>query len=656
MKDPLSQLVEISNFYGRQKEYVIAGGGNTSYKDEKILYVKASGVSLGAIEESGFVALDRGLLGSMKTKSYSTDERERENEVKSDLLKSRIYPEKNQRPSVEASVHESIRYPFVVHLHPTIVNGLTCAKDALKSCNQLFGDEVVFLNYITPGYILFKTIEEQNKDYYSRNGRYPKVFILQNHGIFVGGETIEDIKSSYDLIIHSIEEKIGDGFSYSDLQIDENVVDILPGIRAALSREQLIVCQIRNNDLIQKYARDEQVFSKIAKPFTPDGIVYCNPYPLYVGTKDNGELVLEEFVSELEQYRALHKYDPKIVLIKDLGLVSTGENMNMAKTRLDVFEDILRIADYTESFGGPNPMYDEDIKFIEQWEVEAYRKKLMSTGEIGKVQNKIAIVTGGAQGFGKGIVKGLAAEGAHVIVLDINEDKGREFVDSLKVDYPLIKSAFIKTDITDNDSIQNAVTQVVRKFGGVDILISNAGVLYAGGLDELDEKQFDLVTEVNYKGFYLCVKYFSLPMKLQAKYNEDLFSDIIQINSKSGLQGSNKNFAYAGGKFGGIGLAQSFAMELIQYRIKVNAICPGNFFEGPLWDDPETGLFVQYLKAGKVPGAQNITDVKKFYEEKVPMKRGCYPGDVVNAILYIIDQCYETGQAVPVTGGQVMLH
>ena len=132
--------------------------------------------------------------------------------------------------------------------------------------------------------------------------------------------------------------------------------------------------------------------------------------------------------------------------------------------------------------------------------------------------------------------------------------------------------------------------------------------------------------------------------------------DIIQINSKSGLEGSNKNFAYAGSKFGGIGLTASFALELAPYNIKVNSICPGNFLNGPLWSDPEKGLFVQYLHAGKVPGAKTVEDVRKFYESKVPLGRGCETVDVARAIMYIVEQEYETGQAIPVTGGQIMLH
>jgi len=213
----------------------------------------------------------------------------------------------------------------------------------------------------------------------------------------------------------------------------------------------------------------------------------------------------------------------------------------------------------------------------------------------------------------------------------------------------------LKTDVTDEDCVKNMIWETVAGYGGIDIFISNAGVLKAGGLETMDLENFELSNKVNYTAFFLCTKYASEPMKIQFRFNKDYFSDIIQINSKSGLEGSKKNFTYAGSKFGGIGLVQSFALELIEYNIKVNAVCPGNFFEGPLWSDPEKGLFIQYLRSNKVPGARTIKDVRKFYESKVPMKRGCQIDDIAKAIFYIIDQKYETGQAIPVTGGQIML-
>ena len=145
-------------------------------------------------------------------------------------------------------------------------------------------------------------------------------------------------------------------------------------------------------------------------------------------------------------------------------------------------------------------------------------------------------------------------------------------------------------------------------------------------------------------------------MEAQHEAGPAAMFDIVAISSKSGLEGSNKNFAYAGSKFGGIGLIQSLALELCAKNIKVNAVCPGNYLDGPLWSDPERGLFVQYLQAGKVPGAKTVEDVRRFYEAKVPMNRGCLPLDVARAVMYCVEQKYETGQAIPVTGGQVMLN
>ena len=272
------------------------------------------------------------------------------------------------------------------------------------------------------------------------------------------------------------------------------------------------------------------------------------------------------------------------------------------------------------------------------------------------VQNRIAVVTGGAQGIGEEIVRNLAAAGAIVFIADLNLEGAQTLAEKINAAEQRTAALAVQVNVADEVSVEAMFNTVTENAGGLDLCISNAGVLKAGSVLEQELADFKFVTDINYTGFFVVSKFAGRILKTQHHTAPRWKTDIIQINSKSGLEGSNKNGAYAGGKFGGIGLVASFAMELIEYNVKVNAICPGNFLDGPLWSHPEKGLFVQYLQTGKVPGAKTIADVRAFYESKVPMKRGCTGKDLVRAIFYAVEQEYETGQAIPVTGGQVMLH
>ncbi len=285
-----------------------------------------------------------------------------------------------------------------------------------------------------------------------------------------------------------------------------------------------------------------------------------------------------------------------------------------------------------------------------------HSEKRSATERSRVVDGKIALVTGGAQGFGEEIVRGLAASGALVFAADINRDGAEALAKELNASFGKTRVFPLAIDVTKEKSVEAAFQTVAKTLGGLDLVISNAGILKAGSVLEQDLDSFKLVTDVNYIGFFLVAKHGGGLLRRQWRTAPAWYTDIIQINSKSGLAGSNKNGAYAGGKFGGIGLTASFALELVAYRIKVNAVCPGNFFDGPLWSDKDKGLFVQYLAAGKVAGARSIADVRAHYEAKVPLGRGCAGEDVMKAIYYIVEQEYETGQAVPVTGGQLMLH
>ncbi len=272
-----------------------------------------------------------------------------------------------------------------------------------------------------------------------------------------------------------------------------------------------------------------------------------------------------------------------------------------------------------------------------------------------RVAGKVAIVVGGSSGIGEGIARDFAKEGARVsIVCSRTIQQARRIADELNEKFGSGTAIAIQANATDEKAVEGMVRQTVEAFGGIDILIYSAGIIRAGSVKTFSLEDFELVTRVNYTGYFVCVKYVSRVMAEQHERDPSRIMDIIQVNSKSGLQGSERNFAYAGSKFGGIGLTQSFALELWENGIKVNAVCPGNVFDSQLWSDPEQGLFIQYLRAGKAPGAKTMQDVRRYYESKVPMGRGCTVDDILRAIYYLIEQKYETGQAILVAGGQVM--
>lgn len=662
----IEDLIAISRKFGQDSRFVIAGGGNTSYKDENRLWVKASGHALATITEDGFAVLDRALLNEMGEKAYNEDTAIREEQVKNDLAVACIT--KDRRPSVETSLHNCMGFAFVVHLHPTLVNGLMCSVNAEAACKEIFPD-ALYIEYTDPGYTLFKKVYDRIKAYKAEKGKEPQVIFLQNHGIFVGGDTTAEIEGIYSEVLGKLEAKVA-ALPEGDTAVSETVTDVVPAIRQMLSRSGrgFKTLKVTKNALVDFFIDGCSVtstgsvtdcpgksgFDKIAKPFTPDIIVYCKSSYIFIEAESDEE-ILKQAEEEIEAFVSKKGYTPKVLLIKGIGLIAVGDSSRNAQIITDVFTDAMKIAFYAQSFGGEHPMERAWIDFIDNWEVENYRRKVASSASKGRVEGRTIIVTGAAQGFGEGIARELMAQGANIVVADLNEATGEKTAASFNEKAGANKAIFVKTNVADMASLRNLMKETILNFGALDAFVSNAGVVRAGGLDVMTPENFEFVTKINYEAYFFCAKVASHIMKIETKYDPEYFADIIQVNSKSGLRGSKANFAYAGGKFGGIGLTQSFALELAPYRVKVNSICPGNYYDGPLWSNPENGLFIQYLNAGKVPGAKTVQDVKDYYLAQVPMRKGCNPVDVCKAILYAIDQTGETGQAIPVTGGQVML-
>jgi len=264
------------------------------------------------------------------------------------------------------------------------------------------------------------------------------------------------------------------------------------------------------------------------------------------------------------------------------------------------------------------------------------------------LENKVAVVTGGAQGLGQAICQALARAGCNVAIADMKEDAAQ--ATAAEIAKTGRKAFAMKTNVAEEADVEKLFDRTVKEFGRVDLVVANAAILIAEPIAEANAEKWRAVMNVNLFGNFLTMKHACRVMKPNKK------GVIIQINSKSGKKGSAANSAYAATKFGGIGLVQSVALEMAPHGIRCNAICPGNLLDSPLWTDPNNGLFVQYLKAGKVPGAKSIEDVKQSYMNQVPMKRGCTYDDICSTLIFLASDAasYLTGVSISVTGGQEM--
>ncbi len=363
----LDELTAFSNFYGSNEELVLAGGGNTSAKEGNIMYIKGSGTGLATIKPEEFVKMDRTRLKEIFSKIYPDDDKEREAAFLEDLSNAKVSGEENKRPSVETTLHSLFQYKFVLHLHPALVNGLTCSVNGKEKAYELFGDRVIWVDACRPGYILSKICFDLMEEYKSVHNKNADMILLQNHGVFVSGETVEELGEKLGFITSKIRENLVFEPDLSSGEFDGEKCQTVFNRLNSLFPDFVISYDPSNESLKESNCAENE--RKLNKPFNPDQIVYCKPYPVYI----NDEAEIEEKVNE---YKNKNGFLPKIFLVKDCGLYAVDATVKGSENAELLFNDAFKIAAYAKAFGGGLHMSDDLTDFIVNWEAEAYRSKV----------------------------------------------------------------------------------------------------------------------------------------------------------------------------------------------------------------------------------------------------------------------------------------
>ena len=354
----LEALAAMSNHYGADPAYVLAGGGNTSYKSEDYLWIKGSGTSLATIRAEDFVVMDRAALGKMWNAEYPADEAQRESAVLADMMDARI-PGESRRPSVETLLHDLFSQQFVLHVHPALVNGLTCSKGGKAVMEQLF-PEAVWVDPCKPGYILALECKEKMDAREAATGKPVQILFLENHGIFFGGDTVAEVDILAAKVMDVLAAQIRKEPDLTSVSVDAQEAE---AIRSALEKRcgYALFCA---NALIRDY-------DKSTESLSPDHIVYAKAK----------QLVLPEAAGAAEvdalftQFQAENGYAPRI-LFRGAEMYACGSSQKETESAQVVMLDALKVTQYAESFGGVSPMPAFLIDFIVNWEVERYRSNV----------------------------------------------------------------------------------------------------------------------------------------------------------------------------------------------------------------------------------------------------------------------------------------
>ena len=664
----LEALAYRSNLLGADRAVANYGGGNTSTKAKErdhagrqvdVLWVKGSGSDLATIEAGQFTGLKLDEVLPLEEREEMSDE-----EMVDYLASCQLRPDM-PRGSIETLLHAFVPYPQVDHTHPDAINMICCSEGGESLAAECFGDEAVWIPYIRPGFTLSKQVGEAVK-----NNPDAKFVLLAKHGLVTWGDTHQE---SYGRTIEAINRaaefvagRAGEPFGGKKVEPpapdrrEALLAEVLPALRGALSSgtdapsHKILRADFSSEDILTFVcARDSKVLSQVGAA-CPDHLVRTKVRPLWVDFDPQSEGA-EELVERLREGVARYREDyeayfsrheeadeemfdpnPRVVFIEGLGLVAAAKNAKEANLSRDFAYRAINVMRGAHALGGYVSLTEEESYAVEYWPLELYKLALAPPPD--ELAGRVAFVTGGAGGIGSAIARSLASRGACVVVCDLDEEGAGEVAQGLPE--PGIPA---RADVTDEDEVAGAYRRAVLEYGGVDVVVSNAGLASSAPIEETSVEMWDKNHAVLAKGYFLVAREAFRIMKEQG-----VGGSIVFVASKNAMAAGKNASAYSSAKAAELHLARCLAEEGGPERIRVNTVNPDAVLQGSrIWGS-------EWRQERAAAYGIEPEELEDYYRKRNVLKVNVLPENIAEAVLHFASEARSsrsTGNVLNVDGG-----
>lgn len=669
IKSGLDELVYRSNLLGTDRRVCNWGGGNTSMKtivqdfrgrDVEVMWVKGSGSDLATMQGKHFTGLRMEDIRPL----FELDDMSDEDMVA--YLGHCMIDSKHPRASIETLLHAFLPFKHVDHTHPDAIISLCCADNGKELAKEIFGDRFVWVPYIRPGFKLSKMIAEG-----VLNHPNAELVLMEKHGLVTWGDNSKECYDKTIAIIKEAEQYIEakikastsfGGQQYNSLQPEERrniLAAVMPVIRGAVSDEKKMILSADDAEDVLEFVNSKEAkqLSQIGAA-CPDHLVHTKRVPLYIDwdpTTGDIEalkrLIVEGvrgFKDEYKQYFERNKHEgdvmfepaPRVILIPGVGMVNTGKSLAMAHVSGALYHRAIAVMKGSTALGQFVSLSENESYNVEYWPLELY--KLTLAPAEAEFSRKVALVTGGAGGIGSETCRRFVSEGAHVVIADLNLEGAQQVAADINEQYGEGRALAVKMDVTKEEDVAAAYREAALTYGGVDIIVNNAGLATSSPFDETSLKEWQLNIDVLGTGYFLVAREAFKLMKEQG-----IGGSMVFVGSKNSVYAGKNATAYSAAKALEAHLARCIAAEGGEHGIRVNTVLPDAILQGSqIWNS-------SWRNERAAAYGIEPDQLEEYYRNRTTLRVNIYPRDIAEGIAFFASSKAEktTGCMLTIDGG-----